>query len=251
MTDDTPSPNRGMWKVFGVDYWSAAPATWGQPVQQGVGMIAGDMSGVRQAAPVGASAPLLLREALTETAERFPHVRVVRDYAVLRQIGRIRHQQYVANQGKAYGSMVLDRDCLIEPSDFTAVNIYARDGQGITCAMRIGEVGDDGHPYRALFETAARRFDVPLDSALTCTRLVRAPRHSGRHAVDLIRFVRWQTVHAGWRFCIMQTAAKLVPFFTRFEFFETGLWSDDPAAGRLQVLILDTRMQPVQPAGGP
>ena len=48
----------------------------------------------------------------------------------------------------------------------------------------------------------------------------------------------------------MQTAAKLVPFFPRFEFFETGLWSDDPAAGRLQVLILDTRMQPVQPAGG-
>ena len=75
---------------------------------------------------------------------------------------------------------------------------------------------------------------------------MRAPRHSGRHAVHLIRFVRWQAVHAGWRYCIMQTAEKLVPFFRKFEFHETGIWADDPTAGRLQVLILDTMMRPVQ-----
>jgi hypothetical protein len=190
--------------------------------------------------------PAPLRVALVEDAERFPHVRVVRDYPVLRQIGEIRHRQYVERQGKAYGSMVLDRQCLIEPSDFASVNIYARDDQGITCAMRVGEVLGDANAHTPLFEQVIRRCGLPIEISLTCTRLVRAPRHSGRHAVHLIRFVRWQTVRAGWRYCIMQTAEKLVPFFRKFDFHETGIWADDPAAGRLQVLVLDTMMRPIQ-----
>ena len=193
--------------------------------------------------------PLPLREALSEAPDHFPHVRVVRDYAVLRQIGQIRHHQYVANQGKAYGSIVLDRACLIETGDFASVNIYAYDRQGITCAMRVGEAITDQNPYTPLFERLAARFDVTPHLALTCTRLVRAPRHSGRHAVDLIRFVRWQTVRAGWRYCIMQTAERLVPFFRKFGFLETGIWSQDAAAGRLQVIILDTKFQPTHERG--
>lgn len=184
---------------------------------------------------------MTLRDALSERTTRFLHVHVVRDYAVLRQIGRIRHRQYVQNQGKTYTSMVLERHCLIEPCDFNAVNIYARDQRGITCAMRIGEAGNQQGPHALLIDSIARQFGVPLELALTCTRLVRTPRHSGRHAVDLINFVRWQTVRAGWRYCIMQTAEKLVPFFRKFEFQETGLWSEDGPAGRLQALILDTR----------
>lgn len=191
--------------------------------------------------------PVSLRETLIESPDRFPHVRVVRDYATLQQIGEIRHLQYVANQGKRYGSMVLDRDCLIEPCDFTSVNIYARDQEGITCALRVGELRGDDNRHVALFERVVDRFDLPRELSLTCTRLVRAPRHSGRHVVDLIRFVRWQTVRAGWRYCVMQTAERLVPFFRKFEFEETGVWTEDPAAGRLQILILDTAMRPVQP----
>jgi len=189
---------------------------------------------------------MTLREVLSEPSTRFPHVHVVRDFTVLQEIGRIRHRQYVQNQGKTYASMVLERHCLIEPCDFQAVNIYACDQRGITCAMRIGEARDQQGPYAALIASVARQFDVPLEQALTCTRLVRAPRHSGRHAVDLINFVRWQTVRAGWRYCIMQTAEKLVPFFRKFEFEETGLWSQDAVAGRLQALILDTRHIPDQ-----
>jgi hypothetical protein len=185
-----------------------------------------------------------LRQALSTPAEGFDHVRVVGDYLVLRQIGRLRHHQYVQTQHKRYESIVLDRDCLIEASDFSATNIYARDGAGITCAMRIGEIGGDR--YAGYFRNVAETLGVPLETSLTCTRLVRRPTHSGRHAVDLIRFVRVQTVRAGWRYCIMQTAERLVPFFLKFEFFETGIWTHDPAAGRLQVLVLDTRMRPVQ-----
>lgn len=190
--------------------------------------------------------PTPLRTALSENAARFPHVRVVRDYAVLRQIGAIRHRQYVESQGKPYVSIVLDRGCLIEPSDFSAVNICATDAHGITCAMRIGQMRDPHNLHMELFLRAAQQFDVSVDRTLTCTRLVRAPRHNGRHAVDLIRFVRWQTVHAGWRYCIMQTAEKLVPFFRKLEFHETGIWTDDPSAGRLQVLILDTGSRPIR-----
>ena len=177
----------------------------------------------------------------------FPHVHVVKDYTVLRQIGRLRHLQYVETQRKKYRSIVLDRDCLVEPEDFAATNIYAGDAGGITCAMRIGEIGNG--PYGDYFRNVAEALAIPLERSLTCTRLVRRPSHSGRHAVDLIRFVRVQTVRAGWRYCIMQTVERLVPFFRKFEFFETGIWTQDAAAGRLQVLILDTRMRPVQGSG--
>lgn len=193
------------------------------------------------------AAPSPLRQALSAAIEGFPHVHVVRDYAVLRRIGRLRHLQYVETQRKKYPSIVLDPDCLIEPEDFAATNVCARDAGGITCAMRIGEIGVG--PYGDHFRNVAETLGIPLDKALTCTRLVRRPSHSGRHAVDLIRCVRAQTVRAGWRYCIMQTAERLVPFFVKFEFFETGIWTNDPAAGRLQVLILDTRMRPVQGGG--
>lgn len=192
--------------------------------------------------------PLPLRQALSGPAAGFPHIEVVRDYAVLRQIGRLRHQQYVEAQHKNYKSIVLDRDCLIEPEDFAATNIYARDRAGMTCAMRIGEIAEG--VYGDYFRTVANALAVPLETALTCTRFVRRPSHSGRHAVDLIRFVRVQTVQAGWRYCIMQTAERLVPFFRKFEFFETGIWTQDAVAGRLQVLVLDTGMRPVQGRGG-
>lgn len=193
--------------------------------------------------------PLPLRQALLAPAEAFPHIRVVKDYAVLRRIGRLRHAQYVESQRKKYASIVLDRHCLIEATDFTATNIYALDAEGITCAMRIGEVGDAKNPYADFFRSTANQLGLSLERSLTCTRLVRRPNHSGRHAVDLIRFVRTQTVRAGWRYCVMQTAEKLVPFFLKFDFHETGIWSDDPAAGRLQVLILDTKGCPVSGNG--
>jgi hypothetical protein len=137
-----------------------------------------------------------LRESLVERFDQFPHVHIVRDYPVLQLIGEIRYRQYVENQGKPYASMVLDQNCLIEPSDFSSVNIYTRGSEGITCAMRISEIGDRQHPNADFFEHVAREFGVAVDLALTCTRLVRAPCHSGRHAVDLIRFVRWQAVRA-------------------------------------------------------
>ena len=214
-------------------------------------MSAHAMLGDRPQVDRQVQAPAPLRHALQQATDLFVHVRVVRDYPVLQRIGRLRYEQYVERQGKPYGSIVLERGCLIEPADFSAVNIYAEDGCGITCAMCIGEAADERqNPYAELLSVVAQRIGVPLELALTCTRLVRAPRHSGRHAVDLIRFVRWQTVRAGWRYCLMQTAEKLVPFFRKFEFQETGVWSDDSAAGRLQVLLLDTRLRPLQEEGG-
>jgi hypothetical protein len=194
--------------------------------------------------PPASTRPRPLRQALSAPAEGFAHVRVVRDYPLLRQIGRLRYQQYIATQHKKYETMVLEPDCLIEGSDFVATNICASDAAGVTCAMRVGEIADDRHAD--YFRNVAETLGIALETALTCTRLVRRPSHSGRHAVDLIRFVRVQTVRAGWRYCIMQTAERLVPFFLKFEFFETGVWAHDPAAGRLQVLVLDTRLRPVQ-----
>jgi hypothetical protein len=103
---------------------------------------------------------------------------------VLKKIGELRYRQYVEAQGKAYSSMVLDPQCLVEPSDFSSVNIYAKRRDGITCAMRIGTVMDEQHPYRSHFAEVAKRFGIDIEIAFTCTRLVRSPSHNGRHAAD-------------------------------------------------------------------
>jgi hypothetical protein len=197
--------------------------------------------------PVAQSMPPLgLRDAIVEAPE-FPRVRIVRDEATMRRIGELRHRQYVERLGRHYPSIAGGDGCLIEEIDGHSVNIYAEDAAGITCAMRINDLVDERHRLIGFFREVADRFGIPRDSTLTCSRLVRAPGHSGRHAVHLIQFVRLQTVRAGWRYCVMQTAERLVPFFRRFEFFETGMWSDDPVAGPLQTLILDTRSIAVQP----
>lgn len=189
--------------------------------------------------------PRPLAQCLIET-DRFPRVHIVRDYAILKAIGSIRHAQYIVRQGKGYSSVVLDRDCLIELSDFRSVNLYSADSGGITAAMRISDIASAVGPQRVLYQDLASKLRIPIHQALTCTRLVRAPSHSGRHAVDLIRYVRWQTVNAGWRYCIMQTTKGLVPFFRKFEFYETDFVVNDPAAGELRVLILDTESTPTQ-----
>jgi len=80
----------------------------------------------------------------------------------------------------------------------------------------------------------------------TCSRLVRSPNHKGQHAADLICFARLQTVMAGYRYCVMQTAERLVPYFKRFEFYETGRWTEDSIAGCLQTMILDTKLDPIR-----
>jgi hypothetical protein len=190
-------------------------------------------------------APGSLRDTLQES-QAFPHVKIVRDADALRRVGELRHRQYVQNQRKAYCSIAGHDDCLIEQADLRAVNIYAEDESGITCAMRIDELKDDGDERITLLRRISDQQGIPHRLALTCSRLVRATHHSGRHAVQLIQFVRLQTVSLGWRYCIMQTSARLVPFFQKFEFNETGIWSDDPVAGWLQVLVLDTRLRPVQ-----
>jgi len=80
-----------------------------------------------------------LRNALRE-CEAYPHIRVVRDYSLLRRIGQLRYQQYVVGQGKTYKAAVLDPDCLIELTDFSGVNICAVEESGLTAAMRIGHL---------------------------------------------------------------------------------------------------------------
>jgi len=109
------------------------------------------------------ASPISLRQALSVPAESFPHVHAVKDYAVLGQIGRLRHLQYVETQRKKYPPIVLDRDCLVEPEDFAATNIYAGDAGGVTCAMRIGEIGNG--PYGECFCTVPRSAPARVPAA--------------------------------------------------------------------------------------
>ncbi|GBD49573.1 hypothetical protein METY_2786 [Methylopila sp. Yamaguchi] len=54
-----------------------------------------------------------------------------------------------------------------------------------------------------------------------------------------------QAVSSGWRYCLMQTAQSLIPFFQRQGFIETGFYSEDACAGGLFTMLLDTRDAPV------
>jgi hypothetical protein len=190
--------------------------------------------------------PRPLREALVEHPAAFPHVRVADTYARLREIGALRHRQYVAVQGKPYESAVRDAGCLLELSDFSSVNIYSVNHVGLTAAMRIGPVVGSDHPKARHFQTVAADLGINSARTLTCTRLVRDPRHSGRHAVDLVSFVRLQTVGGGWRYCLMQTAQPLVRFFEKQGFITTGIWIEEACAGQLQTMLLDTKDYPIR-----
>ncbi|MFC3694239.1 hypothetical protein [Chenggangzhangella methanolivorans] len=190
--------------------------------------------------------PRPLREALVAHSA-FPHVRIADTYARLRAIGALRHRQYVAGQGKPYASAVRDAGTLLELADFSSVNLYAVDRDGLTAAMRVGPLVGSNHPKARHFQSIAEDLNVSARRTLICTRLVRDPRHSGRHAVDLVSFVRVRTVEAGWRYCLMQTSEALVRFFERQGFTSTGRWSQDESAGRLQTMLLDTHDLPVRP----
>ena len=213
----------------------------------GIDELASDVGS--EASPLSAlsvvSPPQPLRSALVPS-DLYPHVRVVRDYATLTKIGRIRYEQYVLTQGKTYRSAVLDRDCLLELSDFTGVNVYATDGQAITAAMRVSHIVDPHHPRSALLVAAAGRHGIDVAISLLCSRLVKHPAYKISHAADLVRFVRYQTVAAGYRYCVMQTAPKLVPYFKRFQFYNSGTVVDDPDAGTLHIMILDTEFKRAQ-----
>ena len=194
--------------------------------------------------------PLPLRTALTRS-EHYPHVHIALTWHELVKIGKLRFMQYVQAQHKTYRSSVLVADCLVEPADTTGVNIYAEANGAISAVMRIGLVSDPLQPFSDDCLAAADYLGLDTSVALTCTRLAKSPEHAGSHAADLIRFVRLQTVQAGYRYCIMQTAERLVPYFSRFEFRPSGRVVQSAAAGPLHIMVLDTRCIPVQPPRSP
>jgi len=177
-----------------------------------------------------------LQDALAETAEH-PCVRIARDGAALRRIADL-HRQCLPDAPLG--------TCPLEPLGPTCVNVYVEDAGAITCAVEVSDLADRHDGNLDFFRRLADQLGMPRAATLTGSRLAKASRHDGRHVAELIRFIRLQAVRAGWRYCIVQTTERLIPFLRRFEFDETGLWSIDPIAGRLQVLVLDTRDQPLQ-----
>ena len=159
--------------------------------------------------PSQTASPTPLRQALSVPAESFPHVHAVKDYAVLRRIGRLRHLQYVETQRKNYRSIVLDRDCLVEPEDFAAMSIDVCDASGFTCAMRIGEIGyrpdpilagPDGPGGLALLHHADRRAPrtvlpqvrIPRNRDLNPGRRSRTPAGADPRHQDAPRSRKWR-----------------------------------------------------------
>jgi hypothetical protein len=113
---------------------------WSSPWIQGIGVddmnmeiytdqLVGQRGGSSFIAPV-TPRPTPLRGYLIENS-LFPRVKVAEDYSVLREIGRLRHVQYIARQMKGYKSAVLDCNCLLEATDFQSVNLYTRDNNGL------------------------------------------------------------------------------------------------------------------------
>lgn len=186
-----------------------------------------------------------IRDVLIENS-KYPHIRIARDYGTLRSIGRLRHMQFVSTQGKHYKSAVLDAECLLEILDFSDINIYAINGYNVTAALRIGTLHNTSHVHKDFYDDAASKAGINRNITLTFSRLVRSPSHTGRHVIDLINFVRLQTVTAGYRYGIMQTTERLVPFFSKFDFYPTGLSIEDPASGTFQMMIVDCGNEPVQ-----
>lgn len=186
-----------------------------------------------------AAQPLPLSECLVPNPF-FPRVRVATNSEDLIAIGRVRHQQYVERQGKAYRSIAEVRGCLLDECDVNAINLFTRDGAGVTAALRVADIASTVDFQREVYGHVTVRMGIPAFQTLTCTRLVRRLSHSGRHVVELVNFVRWQAVNAGWRYCLIQTSPELVPEFERIGFVSSGQSFDDAVIGRLEILLFDT-----------
>ncbi|QCI66760.1 hypothetical protein [Phreatobacter stygius] len=185
--------------------------------------------------------PLPLTIALVEDLGRFPQVRVVRDQQMLKRIGRLRYGQGVREPEKVTTSVVSDPGCLIEASDFKGVNVLSFDADGVTVALRVGDALDQGSPGFDTHRQVMRAHGIAPFLAYTCSRLVCAPRHGGEDLAALLGYVRWQAVHAGWRYGLLQASQDQVASCRACDFRETGMFIDDPVAGRLQVLVLDSQ----------
>jgi hypothetical protein len=199
--------------------------------------------GIRPRAEIVDQSLLALKRAMSAGVEEYCHVKVCNNYAILKQIGRLRHHQYIESQNKNYKTVVLEESCLIENCDFTSINLYTTISGVVSCAVRVGLLTDTSQPSAKWLLKTAPTIGIDPKIAVTCTRLVRDPNHSGRHAIDLMDFMRWNFVRVGYRYCVFQAAERLITFFRRMGCSETGIWSDDPAAGKLQILVLDTQMR--------
>ncbi len=178
-----------------------------------------------------------LREALVETAQH-PRVRIARDEKSFRRICELRFRQHASIPASA---LAVVRALPTERLDARSVNVYVEDESGIVCALQVNDLADRHGGQLDFLLRLADQLGLARQITLTCSQLATAPHRGGLHIPELIRFVRLQAVRAGWRYCIMQSTERLVPFFQRFGFDETGLWSIDPVAGCLQVLLLDTQ----------
>lgn len=177
-----------------------------------------------------------LKDALIETTEH-PRVRIARDRETLQRIADLHRQ---CPPDAPLGT------CPLESLGPTGINVYVEDAGAMTCAVEVADLEGRHGGNLDFFRRLADQLGMARSVTLTGSRFVKASHHDGRDMAELIGFIRLQAVRAGWRYCIVQTTERLVRFLRRFGFHETGLWSIDPIAGRLQVLVLDTRDRPVQ-----
>jgi hypothetical protein len=169
-------------------------------------------------------------------------VKIARSSHEVEEIGRLRYQSFVIDQGQLYQASSDENPMLIDPIDPLSVNLYVKEAAKISMALRMSWSSDvTPLDYLALLTS---RLPEPLRAGPTivCSRLISsyyAP--DVKKLVILFRRAFEIGVRSGCTHSVLSTHQHRIPLFERFGYRNLGIAVDDPVAGTQHVLVLNLR----------
>jgi hypothetical protein len=167
-------------------------------------------------------------------------VRIARTPAELEEVGRLRYQRFVIDQGQPYRSSSSAALLLVDPIDSLSLNLYVRNADSIAVAMRLSWASDvrPGDYLTLLHAQLGGMLDP--GPVVICSRLVAASQMSDlTNFVLLLRRGYEIGLMSGCRRSVLSTHDHRIGLFRRFGYQVTDRVVDDPIAGPQRVLALD------------
>ncbi|MBW6397412.1 hypothetical protein KPL78_06090 [Roseomonas sp. HJA6] len=170
-------------------------------------------------------------------------VQVARSGAALTGIGRLRYAMFIAQAGKKYPSADTVAGTFIDPVDRYSLNLHVtRAGRCLVgCRLTRAEPAL-ADPQLAALAAHAGLAASSLPAIAFNSRLVLASGFGARAwLVPIFRHLYRIGVLSGLAWSVAGTRPALFPLFERFGFRPTGEVYQDPVAGPLQPMMLDSR----------
>lgn len=166
-------------------------------------------------------------------------VKLARSFSEMEEIGRLRYQRFVVDQGQPYQAHGGERPFLIDPIDRLSLNLYLSEANQIAMALRMSWSSDvTSSDYLTLLISELSPL-LRSSPTIICSRLVSASSVDVKKLVVLFRRAFEIGMVSGCTFSVLSTHRHRIPLFERFGYRNLDIPIDDPVAGRQYVLLLD------------